>query len=1170
MSLVITAVYDGPITGGVPKGVELFVTADIADLSIYGVGSANNGGGSDGEEFTFPAVAVAAGTYIYGASEAVEFANFFGFAPDFIGSAFNVNGDDAIELFENGAVIDTFGDINVDGNGEVWEYLDGWASRNPGTTANPVFDASDWSFSGPDGLDGATTNASAATPVPIATFGGVTPPTPTFVINEIDVDQAGADSVEFIEVYDGGVGNASLDGLSVVLFNGSNETAYDTISLDGLTTNQDGYFVIGSSNVTNVGVVEFTTSGLQNGPDAVALYTGTPPMSATTINLLDAIVYGTADGDDPGLLTALGQVVQYDEDANATSETESLARQPDGTGTFATQAPTPGESNFIAPPTTTTLISAIQGTGGTLDGDVVGVDDVSAFAGQIVTISAIVTADFQDGLLGSQGDLNGFYVQEEEVDYDFSDLSSEGIFIFDGTAPAVDVAIGDLVEITGTVSEFFGQTQLSATTVTVVASDQAVPDAVEVVFPTAGGQDDGSGNFVANLEAYEGMQISIAQTLTVSEMFNLDRFGQYSVTSDGRLVQFSQDNDPDAAGYAQHLKDVAARTLVLDDGNSAQNPTELKIIDGNDGVLTSDDTFRMGDEISAITGVVSYSFGDYRIDDATGVYGQVNARPEAPEDIGGNFKVGSLNVLNYFTTIDETGVTTDNGSDPRGADSVAEFERQAEKLVNAIIGIDADVLGLIEIENDFAGENFAIKDIVERVNAELGDDIYGFVDPGQEFVGGDAIANGLIYKVASTGLQGDMAILTEFEGRDFLDPLDAGRDLNRAAIAQTFEDLDTGQTLTVSVNHLKSKGSLSGLALDEDQGDGQGNNNATRTEAADILADWLASDPTGQGATKSLILGDLNAYGKEDPLTILADAGFTDLAAQVLGDDAYSYVFDGQIGTLDYALANAELLADLAGATEWHINADEADALDYNLDFGRDALLFDGDTAARNSDHDPVIVSFDFAPLINLVAGTDENDSLFGTDGVDEIFGMNGRDDISAGDGDDVIYGERGSDTVFAEGGNDAVFGGFGSDFIDGGIGEDTIEGGRGDDTILGGDDADVLSGGIGADIVFGGDGDDIIHTGEGKSDILTGGAGADTFEFTAALAVSGVRDRAIIVDFDTSEDMIDLNGAVVRHARDIVDGLQLTLEGDRDKIVFNGLDLTDLDDITFVNDLMM
>ena len=179
-NLVITGAYDGPLTGGTPKGVELFVLANIADLSQYGLGSANNGGGTDGEEFTFPAVPATAGTFIYVSSESTQFTNFFGFAPDYTTGAMSINGDDAVELFFNGGVIDVFGDINVDGTGQPWDYLDGWASRNTGTGPDgSSFQLGNWSFSGINVFDGQTTNATSPTPMPIAAYAYVAAPGPT-------------------------------------------------------------------------------------------------------------------------------------------------------------------------------------------------------------------------------------------------------------------------------------------------------------------------------------------------------------------------------------------------------------------------------------------------------------------------------------------------------------------------------------------------------------------------------------------------------------------------------------------------------------------------------------------------------------------------------------------------------------------------------------------------------------------------------------------------------------------------------------------------------------------------------------------------------------------------------------------------------------------------------
>ncbi len=159
--LVITGVYDAQLTTGAgPKGVELYVVSDIADLSLYGIGGANNGGGTDGEEFTFPVVGVTAGTYIYVTNSDTVFLSFFGFDADYVSGAVNINGDDAFELFENGNVIDTFGDINVDGSGQPWDYLDGWAKRLNSTGPDGIdFDIAAWTFSGIDTLEGDTNDA---------------------------------------------------------------------------------------------------------------------------------------------------------------------------------------------------------------------------------------------------------------------------------------------------------------------------------------------------------------------------------------------------------------------------------------------------------------------------------------------------------------------------------------------------------------------------------------------------------------------------------------------------------------------------------------------------------------------------------------------------------------------------------------------------------------------------------------------------------------------------------------------------------------------------------------------------------------------------------------------------------------------------------------------------
>ncbi len=201
---------------------------------------------------------------------------------------------------------------------------------------------------------------------------------------------------------------------------------------------------------------------------------------------------------------------------------------------------------------------------------------------------------------------------------------------------------------------------------------------------------------------------------------------------------------------------------------------------------------------------------------------------------------------------------------------------------------------------------------------------------------------------------------------------------------------------TVAVNHLKSKGSPCDDVDDPDTGDGAGNCNLTRKAAAEALVDWLAGDPTGSGDSDFLIIGDLNSYDKEDPIDVLTSAGYQDLIFDYLGEAAYSYVFDGQTGYLDYGLANASLAPLVTGTTVWHINADEPDLIDYDTSFkgpNQDAIY--APDAYRSSDHDPVIVGLDLSAMNLKEITRDELSLLFPTGNKnDDKFVQNAIDRI--------------------------------------------------------------------------------------------------------------------------------------------------------------------------------
>ena len=612
--------------------------------------------------------------------------------------------------------------------------------------------------------------------------------------------------------------------------------------------------------------------------------------------------------------------------------------------------------NLLLTLLTLTPISAIQGSGLS-----------SSMAGEQVSVEAIVVGDFQ----GEDG-LKGFYLQEEDTDADALNATSEGLFVFDDEF-GVAVERGDRVRVSGTVEERFDSlTALVNITEVAVTGSEDLPTPAIVNFPLA--PEDG----LRALEAVEGMLITIPDTLYVTEYFNYDRFGQLTLSSegpgnapgtDGRLDQFTQFNSPDADAFEAYQAAIATRKIILDDARLQQNPSVLPFA-RNAQPLSATNPLRGGDTINNLTGILSYDFGSYRIYADQGVdFQPTNPRPTQPDDVSGSLKVASLNVLNFFTTLDQEGNpgSGPNNLPPRGADSLSEFNRQLEKLVSAIEIMNADVVGLVELENEFGDTNgdgaIAIVALVDALNERIGSEVYAFVSPPDTFVDtGDAISVGAIYKTATVKISEGTTVETltdsDLAALGIDGPLFDGSGTNRAALAVTFKEISSAETFTLSINHFKSKGG-NGTGDDADIGDGQGNFNGMRTRGAQALAAWLESDPTGSGDSDFLIVGDLNAYAKEDPIVALAASGYTDLAAKFLGDKGYSFVFNGQLGTLDYALANESLVSQVTGATEWHINADEPDAIDYNLEFGRDEMLFDGRSPYRTSDHDPIIVGLD-------------------------------------------------------------------------------------------------------------------------------------------------------------------------------------------------------------------
>lgn len=561
-----------------------------------------------------------------------------------------------------------------------------------------------------------------------------------------------------------------------------------------------------------------------------------------------------------------------------------------------------------------------------------GVGSTSPFVGKSVVVEATVTQVVSA--------LSGFFVQSAKSEQDSNNHTSEGIFVYlNGmkTTPA----IGERVRLNADVNEFHNRTQLSLTQELLDCGVGEVIGATELTLPVAS---------VADYEALEGMLVKFPQKLSVTDTYNLIRYGQFAI-SNGRLIKptnIFKANTPEAAAIADKN---ARNSIVIDDLSTTQNPEIVPYPSPELSYLTP---LRLGDNISQLVGTLDYAFGKFQVYPTTAP--QFSVTNTRSKDIiaaaKGEIKVASFNVLNFFNG-DGLG-----GGFPtaRGADTVIEFERQKAKIVAALSQINADIVGLMEIENDGFGTESAIAELVNALNKVMGANTYAYVATKESQIGDDAIAVGIIYKAKSVKTIGPAVTTAEA-------PFDYG---NRQPLVQSFTSVENGERFTVAVNHFKSKGSCRRASGEnKDQNDGQGCWNKLRTKAAKSLVDWLADYPTGVKDKDILIVGDLNAYGKEDPINVITDSGYSDLLAERIGVSAYSYSYAGELGYLDHALASSSLNKQVTQAMVWHINADEPRAFDYNTEYKskKNIARYYQPSAFRASDHDPIIVT------LKLVSG---------------------------------------------------------------------------------------------------------------------------------------------------------------------------------------------------------
>ena len=822
------------------------------------------------------------------------------------------------------------------------------------------------------------------------------------VISQVYGGNGNTFASDYVELFNAGAAPVSISGWSVQY---GSATGTGTFASNGVTA------LAGTLQPGQYWLVKLATTTGPALPAADA--TGTTNISGSAGKIVLANVStGLACNGSSVVCSAVQQaqivdLVGYGPSANyaegspapAPSSTTAIFRAANGcTDTnnnatdFATGAPSPRNSatpfaactgNAPPPPPPpppappTAAIYQIQGSGST-----------SAYVGQVVTTSGVVT----------KIDSNGFFLQD--LTGDGNPATSDGIFAFTSTQPSVSA--GQLVQVTGTVSEFNVGAATNAdtaahtvtelgnlTNITVNGSGYTIAPTL-VSFPLAT-QD--------AMERYEGMLVTLQGPLTVQQNYFLGRFGELTLGTGGRLWTPTNVFRPGAQAQALNTDNIR-RSIVLDDGSTLQNPNPTPYI-------AADNTVRAGDTVAAITGVIDYGLttsantdpGAYKIHPTQAVtFTRANPRTTQADDVGGNIRVGSANIENFFTTLDDGKnlcPPTNTADDCRGANDAAEFLRQRTKVVEELVGMNADAVALMELQNN---GNVAIQNLVDALNARLGAPLYARVPFAATGGGTDAIQVGMIYKPSRLALVG--AALSDTAAIN-----------NRAPMAQTFAAANS-EKFNLVANHLKSKGCSDFQAGpgDADSGDLQGCFNARRVQQADELRSFVATVQGKSGVVDTLLMGDFNAYAKEDPIADLTSNGFVDQIGRFLdvpgaNSYGYSYVFNGSSGRLDQAIANNTLSNKVTGVVEWHINADEPLVIDYNEEFKQPACPACGPdyytpTPYRASDHDPIVLGLNLVHVINGTAGAD---TIVGTAGDDVITGGAGADRLTGNGGRDVF-----------------------------------------------------------------------------------------------------------------------------------------------------------------------
>ncbi|WP_049822023.1 ExeM/NucH family extracellular endonuclease, partial [Arthrobacter sp. H41] len=798
------------------------------------------------------------------------------------------------------------------------------------------------------------------------------------IINEAYVNGGSAGAPfknKFVELYNPTDAAVNLEGWSLQYRSaGGTTTPTGLVQLSGSIAAKGYYLIQGNSNVST------STAQPLPAPDASmgtswgagggvlilsdrSANVGILPAGPTAghpgvVDLLgyDSTSFETAPALGPGGTSnqkSLNRTAFVDTDDNSADFTLSATVTPTNASGTAGELPPPPEPETPPVPGPVVPIREIQGEGA-----------ASPLAGRTVTTRGKVTAAYPTG------GFDGYFLQTAGTGATEDQVASEALFIY--SPPTVGtVAIGDYVEVTGMVGENFGMTQLTVATggATKVAEPAEEVKATGIPVPTS----------EAAREAMEGMLLQPAGTFTVADNYSLNQYGEIGLASGtAPLLQPTEVAPPGTAENAAVIADNAARGIKLDDGASTNF-----LAAANQGqvlpYLTQDQPVRNGYAAAFVAPVVlDYRFSAWKFQPVTELTAANAAavqpvtfsgsRPAAPENVGGDLKLASFNVLNYFSTTGEqlAGCTYHNdrqgnpltvrgGCDARGAATAESFERQEAKIVAAITELDADVVTLMEIENSAKfgkDRDSALATLTEALN-ERSPGVWDYVRspaivPALE--NEDVIRTALIYKKTAAEPVGDSVILDD----------DVAFSNARKPLAQAFRPVGgaVDTTFLAIVNHFKSKGSPASSGPNADNGDGQGGWNAARVQQATALAAFADRIKIEAGTEKVFLTGDFNSYSAEDPMQVLYEAGYLN---QGTGTDKHSYVFSGLSGSLDHVLASPAADATVSGVDTWNINSAESVALEYSRHNTNVTDYYMADPY-RASDHDPVIVGLDTAP----------------------------------------------------------------------------------------------------------------------------------------------------------------------------------------------------------------